>query len=134
MNAYPIFRLALFLAAGIFCAETFRIDMGLLPVAVLLLLLLVLGRLLKETSYGGRWIFGAGVAIFMFWVGWVLTSHAWKTVAVDWYPERREYCGILQESPQEKKKDLPMPCFGWRKGCFGIFPEGQFVGVFKGGG
>ena len=131
MNAYPIFRLALFLAAGIFCAETFRIDMGLLPVAVLLLLLLVLGRLLKETSYGGRWIFGAGVAIFMFGVGWVLTSHAWKTVAVDWYPERREYCGILQESPQEKKRTYQCLVSVGGKDVLAYFPKDSLSASLK---
>lgn len=104
MNAYPIFRLVLFLAAGIFCAETFRIDFGIFPLVGLFVLLLVLGLLLKNSSYNGRWIFGAGVSFFMFLVGWALTSHAWKEVVVDWCPERREYYGILQEPPQEKPR------------------------------
>lgn len=104
MNAYPIFRLVMFLAAGIFCADTFRCDLGLFPLAGLLLLLVAMGLLLKKSAYRNRWMFGALVSCFMFWVGWVLTSYAWKEVAVDWSSERQAYVGVLQEAPIEKPK------------------------------
>ena len=78
--------------------------MGIYPVAALLSLLMVLGGLLKDTSYGGRWIFGVGVACFMFMVGVVLTEKAWDDVRVDWPEEKQTYRGMLQETPLEKPK------------------------------
>ena len=104
MKTCPIFRLAISLAAGIFFAETFRIEMGIYPVVALLFLLLALGRLLKESSYGGRWVFGAGAMCCMFLVGMVLTENAWKEVEVDWPNEKCSFRGVLQEKPQEKPK------------------------------
>ena len=102
MNTYPMFRLAIPLAAGIFFAETFRVEMGVYPVVALLFLLLALGFLLKTPSYGNRWMYGAGTACFMFLVGMVLTEHVWKKVKVNWHPERQVYQGVVQETPQEK--------------------------------
>lgn len=104
MKTCPIFRLAISLAAGIFFAETFRVEMGICPVVALLLLWLVLGRLLKESSYAGRWVFGTGAMCFMFLVGMILTGNAWKEVDVDWVQEKRSYRGVLQEMPLEKPK------------------------------
>ena len=78
--------------------------MGIYPVVALLSLLMVLGGLLKDTSYGGRWIFGVGVACFMFMVGVVLTEKAWDEVRVDWPEEEQTYRGVLQEMPLEKPK------------------------------
>ncbi len=104
MNTCPIFRLAISLAAGIFFAETFRIDMGIYPEIILLLLLVILGRLLKQASYAGRWIFGIGVSFFMFGLGIILTEHAWKSVIVEWPKEKRVYQGMLLEVPQERSR------------------------------
>lgn len=104
MNAYPIFRLVMFLAAGIFCADTFRLELGIYPVAGLLFLLVLLGVLLKSPSYKNRWLFGVVVSCFMFGVGWILTSYAWKEVVVDWPTERKEYAGVLQDTPIEKPR------------------------------
>ena len=104
MNAYPIFRLAISLAAGIFFAETFRTDFGVFSVLLLLLLLLGLGYLLKQHSYQNRWLFGAGVSAFMFVVGMMLTENEWRKVEVDWPDKSDVYRGIVQEVPQAKPK------------------------------
>ena len=109
MKTYPIFRLAIPLAAGIFFAETFRIETGIYLVVVLLLLWLALGRLLKSSSYEGRWVFGAGVMCFMFLVGWMLTEAAWREVEVEWPSERRAYQGVVWEKPQEKARSYQCP-------------------------
>ena len=104
MNTYPIFRLAISLAAGIFFAETFRVELGVYPVMALMLLLWVLGYLLKDSSYKGRWVFGVGVTCFMFLVGTVLVDCAWRKVKVDWAQEKQVYRGFLLETPLEKPK------------------------------
>ena len=104
MNAYPIFRLAISLAAGIFFAETFRTDFGVFSVLLLLLLLIGLGYLLKQQSFQNRWLFGAGVSAFMFVVGMMLTENEWRKVEVDWPDKSDVYRGIVQEVPQAKPK------------------------------
>ena len=104
MNTCPIFRLAISLAAGIFFAETFRVELGIYPVVALMLLLWMLSRLLKNPSYKGRWVFGAGVTCFMFLVGTVWVDCAWKKVKVDWVQEKQNYRGVLLETPLEKSK------------------------------
>ena len=104
MNTYPIFRLAIALAAGILFAETWKIEGGVGLILALLVLLLGLGMCLKSPSYAGRWVFGAGVSGFMFLVGMLLTAHAWKEVTVAWNPEKQMYQGVLMEPPIEKAK------------------------------
>lgn len=102
MRTYPIFRLAIFLAAGIFFAETFRVEIGLASLVALFLLPLALGLGLNRISYGKRWLFGVGVSAFMFLLGWFLTARAWKEVVVDWSSERLMYRAVVQEFPVEK--------------------------------
>lgn len=104
MNNYPIFRLTMFMSAGIFFAEVFRIEAGFYPIVALLSLLLVLGLLLRNHSFGKRWLFGAGVSVFMFLAGVILTEHAWKRVSVDWNADRCLYRGVVMETPQEKAR------------------------------
>ncbi len=70
----------------------------------LLLLLLGMGFGLKTSSYGTRWLFGAGASCFMFLVGAIGTGIAWNKVKVDWGTERKAYVGVIQESVQEKPK------------------------------
>lgn len=104
MRNYPIFRLVIPLAAGIFFAETFRLAMGGWAIGLLALLLVGQGLLLKYSSFGGRWVFGAGVFGFMFLIGMMLTEAAWKRVKVDWSAEWCNYQGVLQDTPLEKPK------------------------------
>lgn len=104
MNIFPIFRLAIFLAAGIFFAEKFRWEFGSASLMALLFLLIALGLLLKRNSYASRWVFGACVSCFMFLVGVVITECAWNKVRVDWESERKVYQGMLQDTPVEKQR------------------------------
>ena len=104
MNTYPIFRLAIALAAGILFANTYWTGNMTWQIGILLSLLLALGCLLRKPSYAGRWLFGAGTSCFMFLVGVVLTGHAWKEVEMDWSPSKQVYKGVLVESLVEKPK------------------------------
>lgn len=104
MNTYPIFRLAIFLAVGIFFAETVQLEAGYWPVLLMLCLLVSLGLLLRTVSYAYRWMFGVGVSFFMVLTGMVLTDMAWEEVKVDWTPEKSAYKGVVKESIQEKER------------------------------
>lgn len=104
MKDYPIFRLTIALVAGILFANTYWTEIAYWSIGVLPFLLLALWRLLNEHSYAGRWIFGAGVSVFMFVVGCVLTKYSWERVKVEWPKEYRTYQGVVWETPQEKTK------------------------------
>ena len=69
MKTYPVFRLTIFMAAGILFANTFWTGIGVVQLVCLLLLLLGMSFGLKTSSYGARWLFGAGASCFMFLVG-----------------------------------------------------------------
>ena len=94
------------MAAGIFFAETFQVEVGRAWVVALLLLLLALGLQLRDGSYTQRWLFGAGVSAFMFLTGMCLVASAWKEVKVDWSSGRQIYQGVVVESLQEKPKSF----------------------------
>ena len=104
MKTYPIFRLAICMAAGILFANTFWTGIGVAQLFCLLLLLLGMGFWLKKSSYRNRWLFGAGVSCFMFWVGVLGTEMAWQKVKVDWSPERKTSVGMILEPLREKPK------------------------------
>lgn len=104
MNTYPIFRLAISLVAGIIFANTYWTEMVTWQIGILWSILLALGCLLKNPSYAGRWVFGAGVSCFMFLVGTLLTGYAWKEVKMNWSSSREVYKGWLVESLVEKAK------------------------------
>lgn len=104
MKTYPIFRLTIFMAAGILFANTFWTGIGVTQLLCLLGLLLVMGVLLRTPSYGTRWLFGVGASCFMFLVGAIGTGIAWQKVKVDWGAERKTYVGVIQEPLLEKPK------------------------------
>lgn len=94
-----MFRLVIPLAAGIFFADTFRLEIGEWAVVLMLSLLVLQGVLLKASPYRWRWMFGAGVGAFLFLTGWMLTAHAWNKVKVDWPSHPLEYRAVLKDSP-----------------------------------
>ena len=102
MKAYPILRLTIFLAAGIFFAEYFRIETGIYSAVVLFVLLGGLGVFLRRPK--NHWIYGIGISLFMFLVGWTLTEHEWKKVKVDWPVSELVCKGVIQETPLEKQR------------------------------
>jgi len=104
LRNYPIFRLVIPLAAGIFFTETFPLEMGGWAIGLLVLLLVEQGLLLRYSSFGGRWVFGTGVFVFMFLVGMILTEAAWRHVKTEWDTTWIEYQGVLQDTPLEKPR------------------------------
>lgn len=123
MKTYPIFRLAIFLAAGILFADTFRIGVGFGLVASLLLMLLFLYFLLKKHSYVIRWLFGAVLSLFMFLVGAILTGYASEAVKVDWPLERKVYRAVVQEPLQEKRRSYQVSVEVAEKEVLLYFPK-----------
>ena len=110
MKTYPIFRLTMFMATGILFTNTFWTEIEIERMALVLLIVLpFLFLILKSHSFDARWIFGAGISVFMFLVGMVLTGYAWKNVKVEWPSEKRAYEAVVKESVREKLRTYQVP-------------------------
>lgn len=107
LKAYPILRLTIPLAAGVFFAGTFPclFPMG-VYVAGILLLALALGRMAFGKNYEYRWMFGAGVFLLFFLLGGLRMAYQWQQVNQVWPEEERTYQGVVQEIPEEKAKTI----------------------------
>lgn len=105
-DAYPILRLAIYVAAGIFFAATFGWISERLSLVLTLLSLLWPVALSGRLSYRFRWCFGAGVPVFLFLAGGTLAEHARQEVQAEWPDERKVYVGRLQERPLRKSRSV----------------------------
>ena len=106
MKNYPILRLVIFLAAGIFFADKYQIQLTFWGWGILLLLLVFLGWLVRNHSFGMRFVFGLGVSVFMFILGIVITEQKWKEVEAKWEIRKRTYTAVVLDSPIEKRKTI----------------------------
>ena len=92
------------MAAGILFSDTSRTEMGEGLVVGLVLVLVFLCLVWRSSSYTTRWVFGAGVAVFMFLTGMALCEHAWREMKVDWPSEKKIYRAVIQEPLREKPR------------------------------
>lgn len=107
IQTYPILRLAIPLAIGVFFAGNFPEFLligayigGILGVFVFL------GWLMFGKRYDWRWMFGGGIFLLFFLIGGLRMSHQWRQVNKVWPEEKRIYQGIVQEMPEEKSKTI----------------------------
>lgn len=103
---YPMFRLTIPLATGIFLSDI--LFHGELPVTAFRILLLVsfipMLMLIKWQRYTFRWLFGGIAFLFLFSLGALLVQHQWERITYEWPSERNVYQGVILASPQEKAK------------------------------
>lgn len=101
-----MFRLTLFLAAGIFLSDCFSHGAMFLAVPGMAACALLAGMFVsyRKQRYDVRWLFGIMACLFMFCVGALLVQHRWKQVFYRWPAESNLYQGVIVESPQEKAK------------------------------
>ena len=107
MNSYPILRLAIFMAAGIFFGEKYSGYCSPENLYLILgVLILILGLGVVRTSYRMRWLFGVAVSCAMFLVGWFLVEQEWREVKTVWSSEKQLYRASILETPIEKSKSI----------------------------
>ena len=107
IQTYPILRLAIPLAIGVFFAGNFP---EFLPIGAyiggILGVFVFLGWLMFGKRYDWRWMFGGGIFLLFFLIGGLRMSHQWRQVNKVWPEEKRIYQGIVQEMPEEKPKTI----------------------------
>lgn len=107
LNAYPILRLSIPLAAGIFlmgtcsCSLSYNVWLLLIFAVSVWLSICIKGKIFRF-----RWCFGVGVFALFVMIGAIRMQYQWECVCVDWEDERRTYQGIVMEPPIEKPKTI----------------------------
>ncbi|WP_418812548.1 ComEC/Rec2 family competence protein [Phocaeicola plebeius] len=104
--AYPLFRLTICLATGIFLFDTLWPENFSWSywVAIWLLLVIVCGGVFWFSRWRWRWLFGvmAGMAFFLW--GGISVVHQRETVQYDWDGEPAIYKGIVESVPEVRGK------------------------------
>lgn len=122
IQTYPILRLAIPLAIGVFFAGTFPDS---LPFGVyiggILGIFVLLGWLMFSKRYDSRWMFGGGIFLLFFLIGGLRMSHQWQQVNKVWPEEKRIYQGVIQEIPEGKPKSIQ---------CKTMLSDGQNVVLY----
>ena len=106
--AYPLFRLTVSMATGIFLFDRFLDgQVTLWPLYGLFLVLLV-GMILdfRSHSYGWRWGFGLLTSASFLVFGGIRVMQEKQSVDFNWSKERNVYWGRVMTSPVEKGKTL----------------------------
>ena len=107
LQAYPILRLTIPLAAGVLFAGTFPEVFPLGGyVAGILALVIGMGVMLWYKTYPWRWLFGVCLFMLFFLAGGLRMHYQWDKVNHPWPDEERVYQGVVQEIPQEKPKTM----------------------------
>lgn len=106
---YPLFRLAVFMAAGIFFFDRFLPDTSvrslllILCAAVLPLLILAVIKFRKFTL---NYSFGIIVSFCFFLLGGILILQKRSTIEYDWPDRQLCYYGVVETTPEVKGKTL----------------------------
>lgn len=106
--SYPLFRLTVALAIGIFLSDTFWNDISILPVlkGVFIFLTIVACGLYALSIYRYRMLFGLVVFACFSVFGSILYLYNRSLIVYDWSDEEQIYIGRLTENPVPKKKTM----------------------------
>ena len=107
-TAYPLFRLTLWMATGIFLFNTLAVDwLTWEPVALTFgATVLILFCLYRGSGYNRRFLFGVvgGVAFALLGGARVLMEH--ERVYFTWDGKKQLYCGVIETVPEVRGKTL----------------------------
>lgn len=103
---YPLFRLTLSMAAGIFLFDKFLSDRmsWLLALGIFLLSVVITCACFRLSSYRWRRVFGCSAALSFFFLGGFLVLYEHSRVDYVWEGEARVYEGVIQTVPYLKGK------------------------------
>lgn len=105
---YPVFRLTVFLAAGIFLSD--RLLSGLIPWECLFLGFLIFsvlsGCFFRSSLFRFRHLFGCMVSVAFFFLGGALSLHEREQVEFEWNPRAQVYWGMVEDIPRQRGKTV----------------------------
>lgn len=107
-TSYPLFRLSVALAAGIFLSDRFPAGMDSLPIflASLFVAVVVTFFLFPSKKYCDRSYFGVSTAVSFLLLGYVLHLLAGEDVRYSWLPEEAFYVGTIVDVPHERPRTV----------------------------
>ena len=104
---YPILRLTIPLATGIFFMREFHFAISMeVMVLALIGVSVLLGLSLCSRSFTHRWWFGFLLFGFFFGVGMYRMKSQWEAVNVNWPEDKDIYAGVVTEPSVEKNKSV----------------------------
>ena len=106
---YPLFRLTIFMAAGIFFFDRFLPDVSVRPLLLLLcvaILPLLLSAILKIRNVSLNYFSGIIVSICFFLLGGILIVQKKNTIGYKWPESQLCYYGVVETTPEAKGKTL----------------------------
>lgn len=105
LTPYPILRLTIPMAAGIFFAGSLPFQ-GSLEILMAIILVLLLGMLwlTGSKSYTCRWLYGVCTFLLFFLVGCFRMQQRWEQVKPEWPEAKQMYSAMVQDFPVEKAK------------------------------
>lgn len=108
-DSYPILRLAIPLAAGIFFAGSVGWEPFPLLAGLSLGLFLLLAGVTWGFPYRYRWFFGVGVPLFLFLAGGTLTELTRRRVQAPWPEAEQTWQAVVLDSPRAKSRVVQCP-------------------------
>ena len=105
---YPIFRLTVFLAAGISFTDRFLSASvaWIYPASVFLFTATITFFLTRTSPFNRRHLFGCMASISFFLLGATLTQYQKGKVIFNWSPEPQLYWGLVEDIPQSRGKTM----------------------------
>lgn len=103
---YPLFRLTMALATGIFLFDRFLADCCSLELSLLGLVLSVVAAAACHgmSRPAVRYVFGAVTFLCFFWLGGILYLMEDRQVSYEWPSDEVAYQGVVETVPQRKGK------------------------------
>ena len=106
---YPLFRLAVFMAAGIFFFDRFLPDVSLrflLLVLLAVFLPLFFSAVIKFRTLRLNYSFGVIVSACFFLIGGILIVQKRKNIEYKWSDKEQCYYGVVETTPEVRGKTL----------------------------
>lgn len=130
---YPLFRLTMALATGIFLFDRFLADCCSLELALLGLVLSVVAAAACHgmSRPAVRYVFGAVTFLCFFWLGGVLYLMEDRQVSYEWPSDEVAYQGVVETVPQRKGKtwQAQVKVMSWKPAGDSLQATGQWKKV-----
>ena len=109
MVSYPLFRLTVFMAAGIFFFDRFLPDVSVRSLLIIIcgvILPLLLSAVIKFRKFTLNYSFGIIASVCFFLLGGMLIIQKKNSIEYEWHERSLCYYGVVETTPEVKGKTL----------------------------